>query len=105
MSRPASGDEEILSKAREAITTAQTDGNSDANIASGISPAVVINTAGSGMDKDNMTIDAGYHACGSAGNYVWIDLNGNGLNDETASSGMNGVTVELWKETSPELIK
>jgi len=38
---------------------------------------------------------------GTVGNYIWTDLNGNGQNDEPASAGINGVTVELWKETAP----
>ena len=33
---------------------------------------------------------------GSVGNYVWNDTNGNGLNDEPASAGINGVDVQLW---------
>lgn len=33
---------------------------------------------------------------GSVGNYVWNDLNADGLNNEGASEGINGVTVELW---------
>ncbi len=37
---------------------------------------------------------------GTIGNYVWNDLNNNGLNDEPIASGINGVAVELWKETS-----
>jgi protocatechuate 3,4-dioxygenase beta subunit len=75
--------------------TAQTDNNSDADATTGNSPAVVINAAGTGVDKDNMTIDAGYEPLGSIGNYVWLDENGNGINDEPATNGINGVTVNL----------
>ncbi|MFZ4544017.1 MAG: SdrD B-like domain-containing protein, partial [Saprospiraceae bacterium] len=35
-------------------------------------------------------------ANGTVGNYVWTDLNANGLNDEAASAGINGVIVEFW---------
>lgn len=35
------------------------------------------------------------------GNYVWFDDNANGLQDEASSLGINGVSVELYKETSP----
>ncbi len=35
------------------------------------------------------------------GNYVWTDINGNGMNDEMAMFGVNGIRVELHKETSP----
>ena len=33
---------------------------------------------------------------GSIGNYAWLDDNGNGLQDEAPSRGLNGVRVELW---------
>lgn len=32
----------------------------------------------------------------SIGDYVWLDLNANGLQDEPAGSGLNGVTVYLY---------
>jgi uncharacterized repeat protein (TIGR01451 family)/fimbrial isopeptide formation D2 family protein len=35
----------------------------------------------------------------SLGNYVWIDRNQNGLQDEPASEGVNAVKVTLWKTT------
>lgn len=31
------------------------------------------------------------------GNYVWKDINGNGIQDEPATSGINGVRVDLYK--------
>jgi SdrD B-like domain len=40
--------------------TAATDGNSDANATTGLSPVVTLNAAGTGQDKNNTTIDAGY---------------------------------------------
>lgn len=41
-------------------TSTTTDGNSDASVTTGNSVAISINTNGSGIIKDNMTIDAGY---------------------------------------------
>ncbi|MBL7771687.1 MAG: T9SS type A sorting domain-containing protein [Chitinophagaceae bacterium] len=38
---------------------------------------------------------------GTIGNYLWNDVNHNGLQDETALEGINGVTVELYAETAP----
>jgi hypothetical protein len=77
--------------------TPQTDGNSDANIATGFSNLVVLNPANGGLDQNNPTIDAGYlPVLGSIGNYVWIDTNGDGIQNEPASNGVNGVTVILW---------
>jgi hypothetical protein len=34
--------------------------------------------------------------CGSVGNYVWIDTNNDGLQNEAVSSGLNGIEVQLW---------
>jgi hypothetical protein len=81
--------------------TAATDGNSDA-ASDGYSPIVAMNPAGVGVDKDNMTIDAGYKApVGSVGNYVWFDADDDGTQNESPLSfGLNTMTVELWKETS-----
>ncbi len=41
------------------------------------------------------TIDAGYFAPASLGDYVWFDSNGDGIQDMT-ESGIEGVTVELF---------
>ncbi len=77
---------------------AKTDGNSDADTVTGFSPVIVMNLLSSGKNLNNPTIDAGYHVLGSLGNYVWYDVNDNGLQDEAASNGINGVTVDLYKE-------
>ena len=73
----------------------QVDGNSDANTTTGYSGVVHIDETGTGVNKDNMTIDAGYYPIGSLGNYVWYDDNRNGLQDEAANRGINGVKVYL----------
>lgn len=75
----------------------QTNGNNDAD-ATGTSGLVTINASGTGLDKDNPTIDAGYYPIGSLGNYVWRDLNANGLQDEPANQGINGKKVYLYKD-------
>lgn len=41
---------------------------------------------------------------GSIGNYVWYDINHNGLRDEAAAYGINGVNVELWNATTNALV-
>lgn len=78
--------------------TDKTDGNSDANATTGLSELVTIDATGTGQDKDNTTIDAGYYPLGSLGNYVWTDLNRNGLQDEPASAGINGEKVYLYQK-------
>jgi SdrD B-like domain/Secretion system C-terminal sorting domain len=77
-------------------TIVATNGNSDANAATGNSPVFNININGTGTAKDNPTIDAGFRPIATVGNYVWSDTNGNGTNDEPASAGINGLTIELW---------
>ena len=76
---------------------AQTDGNSDASIVTGNSGIVTINTAGTGQDLNNTTIDAGYVPYGSIGNYVWYDANSNGTQDDGTANGLNGVKVYLYE--------
>jgi protocatechuate 3,4-dioxygenase beta subunit len=77
-------------------TTSQTDNNSDADVATGLSPVVTINAAGTGQDKDNTTIDAGYYApTASIGNQVWLDSDGDGTQD-VGEPGVAGVTVSLY---------
>lgn len=52
----------------------------------------------------NHTYDLGIMPQGSVGNYVWNDLNSNGLNDELAGAGINGITVQLWNNTTSTLV-
>ncbi|MEY4925631.1 MAG: hypothetical protein RI894_67, partial [Bacteroidota bacterium] len=40
---------------------------------------------------------------GSVGNYVWNDLNNNGINDD-GSAGINGLTIELWNANTNILV-
>ena len=76
--------------------TTQTDGNSDANQVTGTSPAIVINTAGTGQDKDNTTIDAGYKPIASIGDKVWRDDDKDGIQD-AGEPGVAGITVTLYQ--------
>ncbi len=50
----------------------------------------------SGSDTADVTIVAP----ASIGDYVWNDSNGNGQQDESASLGINGVTVNLWNDAN-----
>jgi LPXTG-motif cell wall-anchored protein len=49
-----------------------------------------------GAKEQDLTLDLGLFAPVSIGNYVWEDLNANGLQDEPASAGMNGVVATLY---------
>jgi uncharacterized repeat protein (TIGR01451 family) len=50
-----------------------------------------------GTDEVTITVDP--IACARLGDYVWEDTNGNGINDEPASAGVDGVPVNLKDET------
>ena len=65
--------------------------DSDANTISGQTPSVTLKPG-----EFNSTIDAGLWQSMALGNYVWIDTNNNGLNDEPASNGVDGVSVNLY---------
>ena len=41
---------------------------------------------------------------GSVSSYVWTDTNGDGINNEASSAGINGITVELWNATTNTFI-
>ncbi len=71
--------------------------DSDFDPATAESPVIVINTLGTGIQKDNNTIDAGlFSPKGSIGDFVWKDLNDNGQQN-AGEPGVNGVKVILWR--------
>ncbi|MCZ2140075.1 MAG: hypothetical protein LC096_01655, partial [Bacteroidia bacterium] len=74
------------------------DGNSDINKA-GYSPVFYIDVHGNGITKDNNTIDAGYFELKYIGDYVWNDLNRNGIQDPN-EVGVAGVVVSLLDENN-----
>ncbi len=45
--------------------------------------------------QSNTTVDAGFYRTASLGDYVWLDNNNNGAQDDGAPSGVNGVVVNL----------
>jgi hypothetical protein len=79
--------------------TVATDNNSDANTTTGSSPMIAINVVGVGVNKDNMTLDAGYTTPLSLGNQVWVDVNNNGVKD-TNENGLPGATVQLYLDNN-----
>ena len=71
--------------------------DSDAN-AAGVTACTYL------YDSDDRTWDAGmYLQPASVGDFVWNDANKNGIQDDGESSGIYGVTVNLYKcgETTP----
>ncbi|HIC88063.1 MAG TPA: hypothetical protein EYP04_01480, partial [Anaerolineae bacterium] len=49
-------------------------------------------------NTDYNDADFGYYQPGRIGDYVWNDINGNGLQDEGAGYGLNNVLVNLWQD-------
>ena len=88
-----------FTKANAAVDTQDSDADDK-----GCSPVVVINASGTGIDKDNPTIDAGFViAYGSLGDYVWKDENENGRQD-AGEPGVKGVKVELYDANTNQKI-
>jgi SdrD B-like domain len=68
--------------------------DSDANPTTGVSPSVTLVSG-----ENNTTIDAGFYKPASLGDYVWLDTNGNGVQD-SGEIGIPNVTVSLTGITS-----
>ncbi len=69
--------------------------DSDFNPTTGLSQVVTINAKGTGIAKDNPTVDAAlFSPKGSIGDYVWKDLNDNGIQD-SGEPGVAGVIIQL----------
>src|SRR5439155_16182588 len=49
--------------------------------------------------QDNTSVDAGLYKPAAIGDFVWEDLNGNGLQD-AGEPGINGITVDLLNSLS-----
>ena len=65
--------------------------DSDVSITTGRSSLVTIGAPGH-HDHD---IDIGYRPVAAVGNYVWLDSNHDGVQNEPAANGINGVTATL----------
>ncbi len=71
--------------------------DSDADVASGLSPVIALGVAQ--LDPD---IDAGVvpSSLAAVGDTVWEDDNGDGLQNELASLGIDGITVNLYADSN-----
>jgi protocatechuate 3,4-dioxygenase beta subunit len=63
--------------------------DSDADAMTGVTPVITIDSM-----EQNLTIDAGIYQTASIGNLVWLDTNGNGLQDP-GENGVPNVPVTL----------
>lgn len=63
--------------------------------------ALTLDENGDLQGEVNPTIDAGYVKLVNLGDYVWVDYNKNGVQDES-EPGVNGATVNLYKLESAE---
>ncbi|MFN8379469.1 MAG: SdrD B-like domain-containing protein, partial [Anaerolineae bacterium] len=73
---------------RQDATTDTTDSDADR-----VSGRTITTTLSPG--EDDWTWDAGILQPAAIGDYIWEDVNDNGQQDESASSGQNGITVRL----------
>lgn len=76
-----------------------TDLNSDADKLTGFTPTFYINPLGTPIQQQNLTLDAGYFALASLGDYVWHDMNRNGMQD-AQEVGVAGITVTLYNQSN-----
>lgn len=67
------------------------DNDSDADTLSGLTNPIIV-AGGDTID----TVDAGMYQPSSLGNFVWEDINGNGVQDD-GEPGVPGVVVELYR--------
>ncbi|CAH0996164.1 hypothetical protein EMA8858_02294 [Emticicia aquatica] len=69
--------------------------DSDFNASTGLSDKIVIDPLND-TKKDILTVDGGiYNPLGSIGDFVWKDLNNNGIQD-SGENGVEGVKMELY---------
>ncbi|OIN58123.1 hypothetical protein BLX24_16510 [Arsenicibacter rosenii] len=53
----------------------------------------------------NLTVDAGLIPLkATLGNYVWVDTNGNGIQDPTETTGVSSVTVTLYNANNNQVV-
>ena len=64
------------------------------NLTGGTDPDPVVLSAG----EDFNGADFGYQPTGSIGDFVWLDLDGDGVQDGGAEAGISGVTVDLYND-------
>ncbi len=68
--------------------------DSDGDVSTGLTPLVTLPASTS-----NLTIDMGLRLAPAAlGNYVWFDVNADGIQNDPVSGGVNGVRVRLYRD-------
>ncbi|WP_162341677.1 SdrD B-like domain-containing protein [Paenibacillus paridis] len=78
------------------VSGSTSDLDSNAIDASGKTNLITITSA----QPDDLTIDLGLYPRGEIGNYVWLDRNRNGIQDENEKDGINGIQVKLYKDNT-----
>ena len=79
------------------VTTTVDSLDSDVNPISGLTIPIHIEPSLTGIAKDNYTVDAALVPLGSIGDYVWKDVNNNGIQGDAGDTPVQGVTLELYK--------
>lgn len=83
-----------VTKAEAAAATKETDSNATDN--DGFTEAIDIGPGPAVWDDP--TIDLGLVPRGEIGNYVWLDRNRDGIQNENEKDGINGIEVRLHKD-------
>jgi SdrD B-like domain len=72
--------------------------DSDADPSTGLTPTITLSSG-----QSNPTLDAGMYKPSSLGDFVWKDLNGDGIQD-AGEPGLAGVTVNLRDASSTSVV-
>lgn len=71
-------------------------GRNDKDDSDGLGPSLITAEFTLAPGERNLDVDQGFNRSAKVGNYVWRDVNNNGVQDEAARFGINGVTVTLF---------
>ncbi|MBV5310736.1 SdrD B-like domain-containing protein, partial [Chromatium okenii] len=71
--------------------------DSDANTSTTLGVTGTTQVVNLNPGQANNTLDAGMYKTASLGNYVWLDIDKNGVQDGN-EAGVNGVTVNLYDD-------
>lgn len=72
--------------------------DSDVSPISGLTTSIHIEPSLTGIAKDNYTVDAALVPLGSLGDYVWKDVNNNGIQGDAGDTPVQGVILDLFKD-------
>jgi uncharacterized repeat protein (TIGR01451 family) len=66
-----------------------------------VSPIVTLNNFAINLSWDLGLYDA---STGAVGDYIWNDVNANGIQDESSADGLNGIIVNIFDNANPGVV-